>query len=182
SQYEYGINYEADANEDFDFGYELNEYQAKLNFNYKLSNKHRLSYGLSSKLYSIDPGNIVPIGQNSDVDAKTIDREEGLEWGIYLSDLFEVNDKFLLDVGLRYSFYAALGEATQNVYADGVPKSESSVIEVKNYDKNEFIKTYGGPEYRIAGRYLLGNDFSVKAGFNRTIQYLHLLSDRKSVV
>src|SRR5690606_35704832 len=176
SQYEYGINYEADANEDFDFGYELNEYQAKLNFNYKLSNKHRLSYGLSSKLYSIDPGNIVPIGQNSDVDAKTIDREKGLESAIYLSDLFEVNDKLLFDVGLRYSFYAALGEATQNVYADGVPKSESSVIEVKNYDKNEVIKTYGGPEYRIAGRYLLGNDFSVKAGFNRTIQYLHLLS------
>src|SRR5690606_22338554 len=125
---------------------------------------------------SIDPGNIVPIGQNSDVDAKTIDREKGLESAIYLSDLFEVNDKLLFDVGLRYSLYAALGEATQDVYADGVPKSESSIVEVRNYGKNEAIKTYVGPEYRISGRYLLGNDFSVKAGFNRTIQYLHLLS------
>lgn len=176
SQYEYGINYEADANEDFDFGYQLNEYQAKLNFNYKLNEKHRLSYGLSSKLYSIDPGEIAPIGENSDVDAKTIDREKGLESAIYLADLFEVSDKLLLDVGLRYSFYAALGEATQNVYAEGVPKSESSVIEVRNYGKNEVIKTYGGPEYRVSARYLLGNDFSVKGGFNTTIQYLHLLS------
>lgn len=176
SQYKYGINYEADANKDFDFGYELNEYQAKLNLNYKLSEKHKLSYGLSSKLYSIDPGNIVPIGENSDVEARTIDREKGLESAIYISDLFEVNKKLLFDVGLRYSLYAALGEATQNVYADGVPKSESSIVEVRNYGKNEAIKTYGGPEYRISGRYLLGNDFSVKAGFNRTIQYLHLLS------
>ncbi len=176
SQYKYGINYEADANEDFDFGYELNEYQAKLNFNYKLSEKHKLSYGLSSKLYSIDPGSIVPIGSVSDVDPKTVDREKGLESAIYLADLFEVSDKFLLDVGLRYSFYAALGEATQNVYAGGVPKSESSIVEVRNYGKNEVIETYGGPEYRISARYLLGNDFSVKAGFNRTIQYLHLLS------
>lgn len=176
SQYKYGINYEADANEDFDFGYELNEYQAKLNFNYKLSEKHKLSYGLSTKLYSIDPGEIVPIGVNSDVDPKTVDREKGLESAIYLADLFEVNDKFLLDIGLRYSFYAALGEATQNVYAEGEPQSESSVIEVKTFGKNEVIKTYGGPEYRISARYLLGNDFSVKAGFNRTIQYLHLLS------
>ncbi len=176
SQYKYGINYEADANEDFDFGYELNEYQAKLNFNYKLSDKHKLSYGLSSKLYSIDPGEIVPIGNNSDVDPKAVDREKGLESAIYLADLFEVSEKFLLDVGLRYSFYAALGEATQNVYAEGVPKSESSIIEVRNYDKNEVIKTYSGPEYRISARYLLGNDFSVKGGFNTTIQYLHLLS------
>lgn len=176
SQYKYGINYEADANQDFDFGYELNEYQAKLNFNYKLSNKHKLSYGLSSKLYSIDPGNIKPIGTNSDVLAKSVDREKGLESAVYLADLFEINDKFLLDVGLRYSFYAAMGAATQNVYADGMPRSESTVVEVKEYGNNEFIKTYGGPEYRISGRYLLGNDFSVKAGFNRTIQYLHLLS------
>lgn len=176
SQYKYGINYEADANENFDFGYELNEYQAKLNLNYKLSNKHKLSYGLSSKLYSIDPGNIVPIGTNSDVQAKTIDTEKGLESAIYLADLFEVTDKLLLDLGLRYSFYSALGPATQNVYEEGVPKSESSIVEVKEYGNNESIKTYGGPEYRISGRYLLGNDFSVKAGFNRTIQYLHLLS------
>ena len=164
SQYKYGVNYE------------LNEYHAKLNLNYKLSPKHKLSYGLSSKLYSIDPGNIVPIGPNSDVDPKTIDREKGLESALYLSDLFEVSDKFLLDLGLRYSFYMALGPSTQNVYEEGVPKSESSVIEVREFGKNESIKTYSGPEYRIAARYLLGNDFSVKGGFNRTIQYLHLLS------
>lgn len=176
SQYKYGINYEADANQDFDFGYELNEYQAKLNFHYKLSKKHKLSYGLSSKLYSIDPGKIEPIGTNSDVFAKSVDREKGLESAVYLADLFEVNDKFLLDVGLRYSFYAALGAATQNVYAEGVPRTESSLIDVKEYGNNEFIKTYGGPEYRVSARYLLGSDFSVKAGFNRTIQYLHLLS------
>lgn len=176
SQYKYGINYEARANQDFDFGYELNEYQAKLNFNYKLNKQHKLSYGLSSKLYSIDPGNIAPIGPDSDVMEKSIDREKGLESAIYISDMFEVNDKLLLDLGLRYSLYAALGSATQNVYAEGVPKSESSVVEVKNYGNNEFIETYGGPEYRISARYLLGNEFSVKAGFNTTIQYLHLLS------
>lgn len=176
SQYQYGINYEADANQDFNFGYELNEYQAKLNFNYKLGKKHRLSYGLSSKLYSIDPGNIDPVGSNSDVLAKTIDREKGLESAIYLADLFEISDKFLLDLGLRYSFYSALGPATQNVYAEGVPRSESSIIEVKNYESNQTIKTYGGPEYRLSARYLLGGDFSIKGGYNTTIQYLHLLS------
>ncbi|WP_121907378.1 TonB-dependent receptor [Ulvibacter antarcticus] len=176
SEYKYDIGFEADANNNFDFGYKLNESQIKLNLNYNLSDAHKLSYGLSSKIYSIDPGEIVPIGANSDVNAKTIDREKGLESAIYVSDLYEINDKLLVDIGLRYSIYAALGEATQNVYADGEPRSENSVTEVKSYGKNEVIKTYGGPEYRISGRYLLGNDFSFKAAYNRTIQYLHLLS------
>lgn len=176
SQYKYGINYEADANQDFDFGYELNEYQAKLNLKYRLSNQHRISYGISSKLYSIDPGSIVPIGENSDIKPKTLNREKALESAIYLADMFEVNSKLLLDLGLRYSYYMALGEATQNVYQENTPKNESSLIAVKKFDKNEVIKTYSGPEYRIAARYLLQNDFSLKAGLNSTIQYLHLLS------
>ncbi|GHC52341.1 carboxypeptidase-like regulatory domain-containing protein [Ulvibacter litoralis] len=176
SQYEYDIEYEADANENFEFGYKLNESQLKLNLNYALSKKHKLSYGISSKLYGIDPGNVSPLGDNSSVESKEIQRERGLESAIYFADLFEVSDKLLLDLGIRFSMFSAMGEATQNVYEDGKPKSESTITEVRTYGKNETIKTYGGPEYRFSARYLLGNDYSIKAGFNRTIQYLHLLS------
>src|SRR5690606_4588540 len=84
--------------------------------------------------------------------------------------------KLLLLFGLRYSFYSALGPATQDDYEHGVLKSESSIMVVKEYDKNESIKTYGCPEYRRSARRLVGNELSVKAGFTRTIQYLHLLS------
>lgn len=176
SQYKYDIEYEADANNNFDFGYVLNENKVKLNLDRTLNSKHKLSYGLSSKLYVVDPGTVKPLGNASDVQEKTVQREKGLESALYLTDLFNVSEKLLLNLGLRYSYYAALGESTQKVYEEGVPKSENSVTEVKNFDNNESIKTYGGLEYRISGRYLLGNDLSVKAGFNRTIQYLHLLT------
>ena len=181
SQYKYNILYDADANKDFDFGYNLNESQFKFNLNYVVSNEHKLIYGLSSKLYTVDPGTIVPVGSNSSVEQKVVQREKGLESAIYFSDLYKVSEKMLLNVGLRYSMYAALGGGTQNIYAEGVPKNESSVIEVRNYSNNEVIKTYGGLEYRISGRYLLGNDFSLKAGYNRTIQYLHLLSTNTTI-
>lgn len=176
SQYKYDIQYEADANNDFDFGYVLNENQFKLNMNNTLNDKHKLSYGLSSKLYVTDPGTIKPLGNISDVQEKTVQQEKGLESALYVADLFKVNENLLLDVGLRYSFYVALGESSQKVYEKGLPKSENSVIEVNNFENNETIKTYGGLEYRISGRYFLGKDFSVKAGYNRTIQYLHLLT------
>ncbi len=176
SQYQYDIQYEADANNDFDFGYELNENQFKLSLDHTLNDRHKLSYGLGSKLYVTDPGTVRPLGNVSDVQEKTVQRERGLESAVYVTDLFEVNQKLLLDLGLRYSFYMGLGESSQNVYEEGVPKSANSVIRVQDYGNNETIKTYGGLEYRISGRYLLGNDFSLKAGFNRTIQYLHLLT------
>ena len=176
SQYKYDIEYEADSNNNFDFGYVLNENKVKLNLDKTLNSKHKLSYGLSSKLYVIDPGTVKPLDNASVVQEKIIQREKGLESALYISDLFKVSEKMLLNLGLRYSYYAALGESTQKVYEEGVPKSENSVTEIKNFDNNESIKTYGGLEYRISGRYLLGNDLSVKAGFNRTIQYLHLLT------
>ena len=176
SQYKYDIEYEADANNNFDFGYVLNENKVKLNLDKTLNSKHKLSYGLSSKLYIAEPGTVKPLGDASDVQEKVIQREKGLESALYFTDLYTVSEKLLLNLGLRYSYYAALGESTQKVYEEGVPKSENSVTEIKNFDNNESIKTYGGLEYRISGRYLLGNELSVKAGFNRTIQYLHLLT------
>ena len=176
SQYKYDILYNAEANNDFDFGYVLNENTIKLNLDHKLNDRHDLSYGLSGKLYVIDPGTVKPLGSNSDIQEKTVQREKALESALYFTDLFKVNSKLLLDIGLRYSFYTALGASLQKVYEEGVPKNETSVVEIKNYGNNETIKTYGGFEYRVSGRYLLGKDFSVKAGYNRTIQYLHLLT------
>lgn len=176
SQYKYDIEYEANANNNFDFGYVLNENKVKLNLDKTLNSQHKLSYGLSSKLYVADPGTVKPLGDASDVQEKTVQQEKGLESALYITDLFNVSEKLLLNLGLRYSYYAALGKSTQNIYEEGVPKSANSVTEVKNFDNNETVQTYGGLEYRISGRYVLGKDLSVKAGFNRTIQYLHLLT------
>ena len=176
SQYQFDVEFDGDANNDFDFGYVLNESLFKIGVDQTLGLKHKLNYGLSTKLYVTDPGTIRPLGPESDIESKAVDGEKGLESAIYLSDLFEVNHRWLLDLGLRYSFYAALGEASQNVYATGVPRNESSVIEVRQYDNNEVIQTYGGLEYRASARYLLGRDLSLKAGINRTMQYIHLLT------
>ena len=181
SQYKYNIEYEADANRDFDFGYQVNESQLKFNFKYLHSNKHKFDYGISSKLYSIEPGNISPVGNSSIIESKSISKEKGLESAVYISDLFEINDKLLFDMGLRYSVYASLGSSTQNIYETGAPKNEGSVIGVETYDNNEIIETYGGPDVRFSARYFLTPSLSVKASYNKTFQYIHLLSSNTTV-
>ncbi|WP_415034107.1 TonB-dependent receptor [Flavobacterium sp.] len=176
TEYKFGIDYENNGREAFDFGYRVNETQMMLKMNYQMNAKHKFSYGLSSKYYGINPGDLDPIHPETLLVPIRIQKEKALESALYVSDSYKVNEKLLIDVGLRYSFYAALGDSQQRVYEAGKPKSDASVVETKTYGNNEVMKTYGGLEPRIAARYFLMEDLSVKFGYDKTFQYLHLLS------
>ena len=177
SQYKYEIDFEGDANLNFDFGYKINETQLKINMKYLRNKKHRFDYGISGKLYNINPGEIKPKGVNSDIEPLNINKERALESAVYISDKYNVNERLLFDIGIRYSFYASLGASTQNIYEEGAPRNETTVIDVKEFGKNEFVETYGGPEFRASFRYFLKPNLSVKGSYNKTIQYIHLLSN-----
>lgn len=181
SQYKFKITYDSGFSNDFDYDYALNETQLKLKMKFLYNKQHKFDYGISGKLYNIEPGNIVPLDENSNVEANSIQKEKALESAIFVSDLFEINDKLSVDLGLRYSFYAALGPGDYNIYDPSQPKSENSVIETKTYDNNEVVKTYGGLEYRFSARYFLSPTLSIKAGYNKTIQYIHLLSSNTTM-
>ncbi|WP_345005080.1 TonB-dependent receptor [Snuella lapsa] len=176
SNYKFNIINEGNFNRNFDYGFSINETQLKLLANYNHSKIHKFTYGIGSKLYNIQPGYIKPLGNESDIERKSLDKEKGLESAVFLSDLFSVNEKLQLDAGLRYSVYTALGESSQNIYNPDAPRSEESVIYTKFYKNNEVVKSYGGLELRLSGRYYLSSSMSLKLGYNNTIQYSHLLS------
>lgn len=178
SQYKFNIEYnkENDPTKSFDFGYKINENHLQFKFGYNLNNNHKISYGISSKLYQIEPGYLNPTAQETVLVPVAIEKEKGLESGIYLSDSYKISEKLLLNAGLRYSFYAALGPSTQRTYESGLPITDATVVESKQYGNNEVIKTYNGLEPRISARYFISKDISVKASYDKTYQYLHLLS------
>lgn len=176
SEYKFNIDYETQNLNSFDFGYRINETQVMLKMNYLLSEKHKLSYGIASKLYGINPGDFNPKNSESLLATINIEKERGLESALYISDSFKVNDKLLIDIGLRYSSYAFLGKSTQRIYQSNLPLNDATVVEIKTYDTNQVVKTYGGLEPRIAARYFLMDDLSIKAGYDKANQYIHLLS------
>lgn len=176
SEYKFNIDYDTEGTNAFDFGYKINETQVLLKLNYLLNDKHKFNYGISSKLYKIEPGYLYPKKAQSILTPINIDTEKGLESAAYISDNFKISEKLSIDLGLRYSFYASLGESTQRIYESNVPKNDATVAEVKTFDNNEVIKTYGGLEPRMAIRYLFADDFSVKASYDKNYQYIHLLS------
>jgi hypothetical protein len=176
SEYKFDIDFDTTAKNAFVSGYKLNETQLLLKFNYLYSDKHKFQYGLSSKLYNVYPGFLHPTNPNTTLKPIEIPQEKGLESALYFSDSYKINDKFSVDLGLRYSLYASLGETDQRVYAPNLPLNDATVIETKHYGNNQVATTYGTFEPRLAARYLLTEDLSIKAGYDKTSQYIHLLS------
>ncbi|WP_374174752.1 carboxypeptidase-like regulatory domain-containing protein [Flavobacterium tructae] len=177
SEYKFSIDYESVNPESFIFKYKINETQASLKFNSELNSKHKFTYGISSKLYNVSPGELNPDGETSIVTPIKVDNEKGLESALFFSDKFKITEKLLLDVGARYSLYAALGASTQKIYKEDAPKTPSTVVEEKTYGNNKVITTYGGFEPRLALRYIFDESLFVKAGFDKNYQYIHLLTN-----
>ncbi len=177
SNYKFDIEYDGNANNDFKLNYNIDEIELKLNMRYRPNKKHVIDYGIASKLYHVEPGNFTPEGSTSIIEPLTIPTERALESGLFLSDNFTINEKLSIYAGIRYSIYMYLGESTQRLYESGLPKNETTLIGTQEYDKNEVVKTYTGPEIRISARYLINQDLSIKASYNSLYQYIHSLSN-----
>ncbi|GMN10368.1 carboxypeptidase-like regulatory domain-containing protein [Croceitalea sp. MTPC9] len=181
SGYEFNIDFDGESNTDFKFGYRLNETLLKLKMKYLHNNNHEFDYGISTKLYAIRPGEIQPRGSESIINPLNIPKEKGLESAVFVSDTYKFSEKLLFNIGLRYSFFFGLGPSLQRIYEENAPRNEGTLVENREYDNNEIFQTYSGPEVRVSGRYFLGKDFSVKAAYNSTYQYIHTLSNNTTV-
>ena len=177
SQYKFDIAYRGGTDTDFDLGYKLNETHLKLKMLYNLNEKHKIDYGVSSKLYVINPGSKLPSGNASIVNPINVQKEKSLESALFITDNFKYNDQLSLSAGLRYSLYASLGKGNINVYEEGKPKNETTITDVLSFRNNEVIKTYSGLEVRTSIRYKLNPSLSVKASYNNTFQYIQSLSN-----
>ncbi|MEM7186147.1 MAG: TonB-dependent receptor [Bacteroidota bacterium] len=181
SQYQFDIEFDGQTNTDFELGYVIDESELRTQFQYRPNGKHTFTYGLSSKLYGVEPGEIRPGGDGSIITPVTIDRERGLESAVFVSDLFQWSDKFSIEAGLRFSTFQALGAGNQNIYQDGVPRSDATLLEVREFGPNEVIESYAAPEVRVSGRYLIKPNLSLKGSFNSSYQYIHQLSTNTTV-
>ena len=114
---------------------------------------HRLGFGLDAVGYGMDPGILSPFGDESQIVARSLNREWGIEPALYVSDDWTLADQFSLEGGVRLSSFLALNPT----------------------------KFYVGPEFRLSAKYSPLQNLTFKAGFNTLQQYIHLISNTASV-
>ncbi|HEV7350160.1 TonB-dependent receptor [Telluribacter sp.] len=154
---------------------------ARVQYTNKSNERHQFLMGASAISYGIQPNNLVP-GPFSNVLPVNLERENAVESALYIEDEWKVTDLLSVVAGLRYSQFLRLGAASVYRYTPGLPRSEDAVTEIENYGPGEVVKTYGGFEPRLAVRWTLNPATSVKMGYNRMIQYLHLISNTTSAL
>ena len=179
SNYQYNLLYSAVPQNAFNLGFDIKESNFKWDFS-KYLGKHTIDYGIQAKLYNLSPGTREKASDESIVEPKYLVKESGLENAIYLADNFEISPRFSVYGGIRYSIFSALGPADVYQYSDGA-RDESTVTDTLSYNNGEIVKTYSAPEWRASLRYSLTNSTSLKASYNRTQQYIHMLSNTISV-
>jgi hypothetical protein len=180
SKYSYGISGNIP---DFEYIWEPSIIQksVKENFTWQLSEKSKIDFGAEVNTYINDAGEYGPSNKNSNVQPLIMPVEHSRDFSINMGHSITLNKNLNLDYGLRYTVFQLVGPGTFNFYQSGVPRSESTFIEALSYQKNETVKTYQGFEPRVSMAIKLNESQSIKFGFNRMQQFMHLLSNTMAV-
>jgi hypothetical protein len=82
---------------------------------------------------------------------------------------------------MRVSSFFSFGPKSVFVYNPAFTKSKSSIIDTLNYKAGQITSKYAGPEFRVSLNFRVSDKNSFKVNYNRTRQYLHLLSNSTSI-
>lgn len=180
SNYKYSLSHETNPVNAFTLNFSIRQWSAKSDFTYSLNEKNTVTGGVSITHYNISPGSFKPFGSESEVVPDVVQKERALENAVYIGNNFDITPNLSLYTGIRYSFYQNLGPREEFIYGTGGPKNESSIIDTVRHNSG-ILAHYGGPEPRVSARYILSPSASVKFSYNRTRQYIQMLSNTTAI-
>jgi len=161
--------------------YRMGHNEGRVDFIWIPSLKHKLSFGGNMIFYNLDRGNVFALGPESSRMPIQLGSEYGLENALYVSDEYRVMERLTLNLGLRYSFYNSLGPATVHLYKPGDPVNPEFISDSLHFRPGKSVRSYSGPEARASLNFLTGSNSSLKASYNKTRQYLYMLSNSIAV-
>lgn len=181
SQYDFDMNYDRIPEDAFLFSFAVREQQGSAAIGFFPNEKHTFDMGVDVKRFELSPGNLAPGGDESLQVPQNLERERGIESAVYISDDWEISEKISSKVGLRYSGFAMIGAAETNLYAEGIPKSIATQTGTESFSRGESVQNYHGPEWRFTLRYATTASSSIKMAYDRSRQYIHMLSNTASI-
>ena len=181
SSYKYDVSSLSAIEKAFNLNYSINYSSVKGDLRLPAGKIHDLNAGIEIGNYSVLPGDFQPASGSSLVLPETLERERAMENALYLEDRMKLSEQASLSIGLRYSLFTAYGPKTVLMYEPSLPKSKATIIDTVSFPSGRPYKSYSGPEFRISFNYMLTNSSSVKLNYNRTRQYLHLLTNTVSI-
>ena len=154
----------------------IKDWSLKQDFNYYLNSRHTIKFGLNNIYHEFTPSSFTAKIDSIDFSPDNVMKYYAHEFALYINDEFHINEKVLINTGVRFSGFTHYGPFDRYLKDESGNIGSISIDSVISYSKGEKIKTYGGLEPRISLRYLINGFSSIKMGFNQNYQYIHLTS------
>lgn len=130
----------------FEVGSRIKDLNLKSDFYWALNSKHTLRYGVGATYHQFEVGRLQAGSDDGSISFNSGSDFDAMEFGAYIGDEWDVSDRLRVNGGLRLSAF-----------------SNDNTL-------------YSGLEPRLAARYLLTDNISLKASYARMKQYLHLVA------
>lgn len=186
SDYYYGLELKF---VEFDFDSGIRNFNLKYDFTNYISNNIDLRYGINSIYYKFNPGNVTPTTETSGINPFKLTDKYAWENAAYVDAEIDFSDKISVQAGLRLSTFNRLGQNELFLYENDSPINynpsldiylKAKPIDTVSFGRSETIKSFANLEPRFSISYLLNDDSSIKASYNRMAQYIHLISNTTS--
>ncbi len=186
SDYYYGLELKF---VEFDFDSGIRNFNLKYDFTHYISNNIDLRYGINSIYYKFNPGDVTPTTEDSGINPFKLTDKYAWENAAYVDAEIDLSDRISIQTGLRLSTFNRLGQDELFLYENDNPiiynesldiYQKATPIDTVSFSRSETIKSFANLEPRFAISYLLNDDSSIKASYNRMAQYIHLISNTTS--
>lgn len=151
---------------------EIRDWNLKEEIEYFPDTEHSWLFGANIIYHTIVPGSITLTGDTLTTRFRDQQLRYALESAAYCTQSWEVASNLNLQWGLRFSMFNVLGGSDFYTL-----DAAGSVIDTTHYASGEIVKTFAYIEPRLSFSYLLNENSSLKGGYARSTQNLHLLSN-----
>jgi hypothetical protein len=151
----------------------IQDFNIKQDFTYIINPTNKLKFGVNAIHHTITPGQIESDDPNF-VFEKLQDRFAWENSG-YVSHEWNPTDRLSFIYGLRATNFSLIGAGEFYSF-----DSEGIVSQTTTFEKGEIVQNYFNLEPRFTSSFMLDSTSSLKLGYARNIQNLHLISNSTS--
>ncbi|MDA3928120.1 MAG: TonB-dependent receptor, partial [Prolixibacteraceae bacterium] len=167
-------NYKTEA--DLDFAFDLSAgilgKTFKQRFTLYANPRNTLSFGVELNDYIFKPGSLEIQTLDNETQSFSVAEKAGLESALYLANEQKIGTQLSINYGLRLTNFTRRGPSNEFSF-----NSLGEAIDTISFQEGDWFSPYWNWEPRLSINYVFNENTSLKAGFNRMAQYIHLLQN-----
>jgi hypothetical protein len=174
SKYDYALGI-PEGTQGFEWKANVVDYSTKADFEFFRTPQSTLHFGASSTFYTFQPGHVLPTQASSIYRELQLNGQRATEWAAYVDEERQFSPALSVQYGLRATLFENRSRGT---FYDYIGERGRQLTPVNGQQfEGQAVASYPNLEPRLSARYSLTETSSLKASYNRMVQYLHLISN-----